>query len=125
MPHRIPPLSATLLWVVDGIVLAFASFVALFDSLTAGDLTGPHALVIGAVAVSWVLWNNGKERDKKFLEISQRHHEEMMAANKEHNTQIATLTAESIKASFVVAGELLKLTKELGERPCCLDIEKP
>lgn len=118
MPHRISLATHTFYWIIDGIVLGFASFVALLDSVTIGDLTGPHALVIGAVVVAWVLWNNGKERDKKFLEISERHHSEMMAMQKEGNATLADLTAESIKASFTVAGEMQKLTAEIKARPC-------
>ena len=124
MPHRINQITTASLWVIDGIMISLLSLVALIDSIKISDLTGPSGFLIGTIAVIVVMWKNGNNRDKIFMETTERHHLETMAANKEHNVQIAGLTSESIKASFVVAGEIKSLKAELAKRPCCADLDE-
>lgn len=123
MPHRITQLSSASLWVIDGVALGFATFLAIFEELSFKDLTGPNGFLIASIAVCWVLWKNGQSRDKQDAELRERHHAEMMTMTQESNQKLAELSAESIKASFMVAAELGKLKGELGKRPCCIDIE--
>lgn len=114
MPHRIPHITSAGLWMIDGICLGFAALAATLSQIDVKSFTGPDGFLLAALAVVAVLWKNGVSRDK----LLAKNHDEMLAMQREANKQIAELTAEGIKASFMVAGEIKDLRSELEKRVC-------
>ena len=121
MPHRIPHITSSFLWMIDGIVLSIAGIGAYLAQVDLKAFTGNDGFLLAALAVVGVLWKNGVSRDK----LISKNHDEMLGMQRENNLQLAQLAAESIKASFIVAAEIKGLKVELGKRPCCVDLETP
>ena len=131
MPHRLL-LSNAPNHIADGLALLGLSIMAILDSLSMSDLTGPHALLLASLVVVGVLWRNNSARDRKdelrakeFNKATERRHSETIAMQKANSDEIKALTVSSIQANAATAESIRALTTELANRPCGMAKSKP
>lgn len=115
----------------DGLAILGFSVMAMIESFSVADLTGPHALLLAAIAVVVILWRNNSERDKKDEARAiadniarDKRHTEMMDMQKANAADLKQITISSIRANVATAAAVKTLVKELERRPCAANLPK-
>ena len=124
----LPPVTT----VTDAAAVLGITAMGFLETLTKDDLTGPHALLLGALAVIVVLWRNAGIREKNeekrrssAEEAQERRHKEALNMQKENSAKLADLTMASMRVTSRVSNAIDALVTEFQKRPCSANLTRP
>lgn len=124
----IPPVTT----ITDAVAVLGLSTMGFIETITKDDLTGPHALLLAALAVIVVLWRNAGVREKneekrrtRAEEANERRHKETLDLQKENSASLQKLTVESVRVTARVSQALEGLVEEFRKRPCSANLNRP